>query len=660
MSNKKPLPTVKTDPTEKERRIRRFEDRIFPILLALWPIVNITQGVSVMDTTYSLGNYKYLTADSMWYFSTFLANLVGKLFTALPTGKYMVTMNLVCSLLVSIAAVVCYQLLRKWYPAWIIFIGEWIAVSLYWCPTVILYNTLTNLFLTLGAVFLFLAIRKDKAGTFAFKSEPGKYYCIAGIFLGLNVMVRFANLTNAALIFALWFWCGITGKKVQGALQRTLSCILGYVIGFAVPFVGTMIAYGPTAYVEKIGELFDSTSGASSYSFSSMIGSTVSAYAKAGSWLLMLVLVLLFVAYIVYFLTPKNRELPSHWNFFMGLIYAMFLIALVVFYYRRGMFTVNYQDYWSMFQWAMMLILVCCIVLVIELFGVMDKEADIRFLAAASLIMILILPLGSNNYTFPILDCLFVIVPLSLGLIWKKHVALVEGKRAYEEAKNAPKPRKRARAGKKARLNMTTIADDMRSSAEREEEAEKKEKHWNRISFFRMPYYFGLVLIVGACVVQGTAFHVQFAFRDGTDGTKRTAQISEAGPAVGMETTPDNEEALDSLAMYLKAAGLEGEETIVFGNAPGLHYLYDLPPALSTTWVDLDSYPTAQFEEELGSLTTTPLVILHEDDSQSESSAEKEEILRTFLSEKGYLSVYNKNGYNVLRVTGEQTLEEAQ
>lgn len=658
MSTKRPLPTVQADPKEKEERIRRFEDRIFPVLLIFWPLVNITQGVSVMDTTYSLGNYRYLGPDSMWYFATFLANVAGKFLNALPVGRYMITMNLVCSLFISIAALVCYQVFRRYYPALLVFVSEWIAISLYWCPSVILYNTLTNLFLTIGVVLLFLAIRNDKAGVYTIRSKAGKYYVLAGLFLGLNVMVRFSNLTQAGLILALWFWCGLTGKRVQGALRRTLSCILGYAFGFGVPFLVSMIAYGPTAYVEKIGEMFAGTSGASSYSAGSMILSTLSAYKTALSWFLMLVVMLLVVSYFVWFLTPKKSEKPKHWNVYMGLVYALFLASLVLFYYRRGMFTVNFQDYWCMFQWAMMLLIVCILVLVLELFGVMDKEADIRFLAAACLILILILPLGSNNYTFPILDCLFVIAPVSLGLIWKKHTALAEKRREEEAKKNAPQGKRRS--GKKKNQSISAMTAGMKNSAEREKEEEKKQKRQARLSFFSMPYFFGLALIVGACVVIGSAFHVQFAFRDGTDGEKRTAQVFVAGAAAGMETTPENEEMLDSLAMYLKAANLTGQETIVFGNAPGLHYLYSLPPALTTTWVDLDSYPTGQFEKELNALTTTPLVILHESDAQSESASEKEQILRAFLTEKGYLSVYNKNGCNVLRVQGEETIESAQ
>ncbi len=68
-----------------------LERYVFPLLLVLWPLVPLRQGVSVMDTTYSLANYRYPQgAGMMWSIATFLANLTGRAFMALPVGKTMV------------------------------------------------------------------------------------------------------------------------------------------------------------------------------------------------------------------------------------------------------------------------------------------------------------------------------------------------------------------------------------------------------------------------------------------------------------------------------------------------------------------------------------------------------------------------------------------
>ena len=55
-----------------------FEKNIFPILLFLYPLMKIRQGVDVSDSTYSLGNYLYFDKmEGMWVISTYLSNVCG-------------------------------------------------------------------------------------------------------------------------------------------------------------------------------------------------------------------------------------------------------------------------------------------------------------------------------------------------------------------------------------------------------------------------------------------------------------------------------------------------------------------------------------------------------------------------------------------------------
>ena len=138
-----------------------------------------------------------------------------------------------------------------------IFIGEFISISLCWCPRVILYNYLTYLFFTLGALFL-------ARGLF-FWEKQNIYLFFAGIFLGLNVMVRFPNITETALILVLWFYGAITGDDFLDVLKKTGICILGFVTGVIVVYVIISLMYGPGAYFEMIGSLFGMTKGASDY-----------------------------------------------------------------------------------------------------------------------------------------------------------------------------------------------------------------------------------------------------------------------------------------------------------------------------------------------------------------------------------------------------------
>ncbi len=570
-----------------------LERLIFPLLLLLWPMAALRQGVSVMDTTYSLGNYRYLEPSAMWYFATLFANALGRTFAALPVSQTMIGMTLNCLLVQTVTALAAYFFLRDKFAGWIVFIGEWIALSLCWCPAAILYNYLTYLLLTLGIILLYRAVCTDKDG----------WYIAAGACLGLNVTVRFANLAEAALILALWLWCYLRREMLWGAVRRTLLCMAGYAAGFLAPVMLCSVLYGPTTYFEKIGELFGVTSGVESYTAWGMISSIAMAYWHSMRWFILLI-ICMNCGFILFKLPVlQNRE------WIKKVIFLAALAVLVRFYWGRGMFTTNYQDYWSMFEWGMQWILVSILLLVMGTVGKIRFNEELRFLCAALLITIAILPLGSNNYTFPVLNCLFLIMPFTMGILHRELTSLIGSTHATGRAR------------------------------------------W-------YPTFAAMSMLVLALIVQGSLFHLNFAFRDGVDGTKRTAMITDNRVARGMYTTPDNAREIDGLSVFMERHGIhEGRSAIVFGDAPGLHYLLSMPPALSTTWVDLDSYPTAQFEKELTALSKTmgtdeamrPVVILHrEETAQSASSGDKKDLLDGFIAAHGYETVYDSGEYIVL------------
>ena len=111
---------------------------IFPFILLIYPLIKINQGIDVSDTTYSLSNYLYFQRlEGTWVISTYLSNVLGWLLTKLPWGTTLLGMNLYTGLIVSGLAVSVYFFMCKWMPAWIVFVGEIIAIGFLWIPTVI-------------------------------------------------------------------------------------------------------------------------------------------------------------------------------------------------------------------------------------------------------------------------------------------------------------------------------------------------------------------------------------------------------------------------------------------------------------------------------------------------------------------------------------------
>ena len=177
-----------------------------------------------------------------------------------------------------------------------------------------------------------------------------------------------------------------------------------------------------------------------------------------------MILVLCVIVGMILFMLPQVKKKPV-----IGVLVYLFGCAVIVkFFYSEGVFTVNYQDYWCMFEWAMLFIILSIILAVLAMTGISGGGADERFLGCLSLLVILIAPFGSNNYTFPILDCLFVPAPVTIWML-----------RRYWQPTREKLP------------------------------------HWS--------WHLMALFILVCTLFQGALFHLNFAFGDGTDGTKRTA-----------------------------------------------------------------------------------------------------------------------------------------
>ena len=588
----------------KLKKFQRPAERfLFPLILLVWPLIQFRQGLDLADTTYSLSNYAFLGKEgtaSTWYFATFLANRVGSFLLKIAPGGSLAGMNLLTGLLISVTALAAYHMLHRMMPGWMAFLGEMAAVSLCWCPTVILYNTLTYVFVTLAVLFLFMAVSSVP--------ENRVYFVLAGLCLGLNVLVRFSNLPQAALILAVWFHAAVIRRKSTETLRITALCLLGYAAGLLLGMIPLMLRHGAGAWFAMIPQLFSMTKEASDYTMLSMLASTLDAYGHTMRWIL--IMLPCVAAGIVMFRLPMMRGR----RMIARILYLAGIVILFRFFYGRGMFTVNYQDYWCMFEWGMVWIILTACLSLIGMTGRFGGGPDEQFLSAAVLLLILITPLGSNNYTFPVLNNMFIIAPFGIWML----------RRYWQEAR---------------RFNGTFA--------------------WNTMALA----CFAMLL------AQGMLFHAGFAFGDGTDGTKRSAVMEAPATIKGMHTTPANAQEIAQIADYF--ADHQGK-LLAYGNIPGLHYVLSMEPVLSNLWPDLDSYPAAQMQEELAAAQERgdfPAIVVSgemkdrlqlEKDNPSESgpdptgTPDKAEMLKEFLTENGYRAVHEQARFTVYETAGRQ------
>ncbi len=600
---------------DKNRTV--MENIVFPALLLVYPLLKARRGIDVSDAAYSLANFQYFTSmDGTWAVATYLANAAGRLLMCLPFGDTLIGMYCYTLPVQSAAALAVYGVLKKEMPAPLVFAGEVIALGLCWCPSTVLYNYLTYLLMTAGVLLLREGILRGYGKAVSGGAPPGgrpqKYYVMAGICLGANVAVRMPNVVQAAFIVAVWYGAFLGGSKDKWKrmLGDTAWCILGYAIGFGIPFGTICIRYGIHAYPAMVQGMFAMTEKAVDYKPAAMLTGMLGDYFTGLYWLAYAAACvgagwLLFMARRRFFAGSRLAAALC------GTVYGAVFIVLLRFYWGKGVFTFQYYNYRSMYYPAVLFLTVAVFMAAACLCG-KNMPAGCRVTALLVLVQILVTPLGSNNRLYPIINNMFVTAPfvLWMGYLWG---------------------------------------------------AGKRQKPFAAV--WATPF----LLLVSFVLAQSVGFHLRFSFQDGIWGEERDTVATLPEKAAGVYTTQDNAAWLSELAAYTKEAGLTGKEVLLYGDIPGLGYLLDMPSALSTFWPDLDSYRMAEYERDMAQMAGRPVIItsapiaayLNEDadgmnwfgvDREALEADGKLQILGRYMEENSYRESFG-NGRYVVYVT---------
>ena len=578
---------------------RNFISWIFIAVILLYPFLHVNIGIDVTDTGYSLGSFLFepQMGEEWVLFATYLANLTGSMLAMLPFGNTMLGMNVYTSAIVSLSASISYIFLKKKLPEWIIFLGIFMAESLCWCPTIILYNYLTYLFFTLLIVLLYMGLTQKRVFLFW-----------AGIILGLNVMVRFPNLAQAALILSVWYYGWLRKDRFLLVLQNTLLCIGGLLTGLAVVLAEISIQYGLDSYISMISHLFNmSSSSGDGHSLGSMLFSIVDAYFVAFRWLLY-PLALTVAGLIAFYLVRKNKVLTR----VGAVLYFAGMLLLLRLLYGRGMFNLKYYTYESMFQWVAIFLILSMITMLMVM---LQKEyaTEEKVLACMILLIILVTPLGSDNYLYPIMNNLFLIAPVTFYWMFQ----FLKGRKAV------------------------------------------------------LPVKMMLAMIIVITLIQSTAFGYTFVFRDGTQGEALTSEVTRNRVLKGMKTSTQKAAMLEALTEFADSNGLIGKEVILYGNIPAMSCFLEMPAALTTSWPDLATYRVESMKEELAELAIQdekPVVILSSavaawisEDLEEMTNLQitpetyqddgKIWLIRQFIDEQQYQEIYANDSFVIYTAT---------
>jgi hypothetical protein len=285
------------------------------------------------------------------------------------------------------------------------------------------------------------------------------------------------------------------------------------------------------------------------------------------------------------------------------ILYCLCIAFLFYVLGRWGMYNFRYYQKEAGLQWGVVFLIVSLMIDVWMLFTKMvdDEWMLIGFL---SLMMILVTPLGSNNYVWPVLNNLFFTAPVTFWMVYKF-----------------------------ARWGRQHIDSE------------------GRVPLFPVKAMVSAMVI--AFFVQSLGLGVSYVFLDGETGLERTAKVENNRVLTGMYTTEENAAALSSLSGFMEenTEKYREKKVILYGNIPGLSYYLDREPAVFSSWPDLDTNSLEQLRRDLQTLTehmqeegsVRPLVIL----GTEAESCEKLEAVQDFMSENGYREAFANEAFTV-------------
>ena len=491
-------------------------------------------------------------------------------------------------------------------PRGLVFLGEMMAVSLCWCPTAVLYNYLTYL-LFLGSFLLLYCglLMESKPVWDAGYSAETQYFLWnkhrkkqrwmlagAGVLLGTNVLVRFSNLPEAAMIVAVWAYNVIlwreekNGKTQKGTEEsgawlqegfwhrlgrHTLWCLLGYVAALIVLLGYIHFRYGIGEYIAGIMRLFAMTENAADYKAASMIMGLAGDYLENLYWVIRIGIIVLG-GLALFFVGGKLEKMlcgvaggKCAGIFHVGIrvFWAAVCVAMLVWLYGRNFCSLLFYSYDPVRRPCILFLMLTMLIGVIRIFH-KDSPKEEKLLSGMLILVILLTSIGSNNRTFPSWNNLFVAAPYTFWQCWR----FVSG------GKKLSLTGRRAGCGGEGAPGIQGI-------------------------FF--PVKAVLLTFLGLCMFQAVGFGAVYVFAESTGVQNAVAYVENNKILKNIKMPAERAAWLTELTAFVEQEGLYGREVILYGRIPGLSYYLQMPSAFNP-WSDLVSYSLETMEKDMREL----------------------------------------------------------
>ena len=665
-----------------DRKTKRgnLPENLFIVILAFYPLRHINWGLDLWDTGYNYSNFQFMGTehmDSMWLFSTYLSTAVGNLLMKLPSAGNLMGMNFYTGLFAGLLGVMgyffCTRKLKM--PDWIAFIGELAALSLCWCPTALLYNYLTYVLFLICVILLYQGLTEDKTICLV----------LAGICLGANVLVRFSNLPEAAMIAAVWVYDVVVwyqARKGSGGYQReslwrrlgqhTFWCFIGYGSSLLVLLGYINFRYGFGNYVAGIKRLFAMTDNAADYKAGAMIRGMFDWYIENMYWVIRIGVILVGGVVLLFLseflrnrLNPLIRQKGSRgvqgkypeagFRVFAGI----FSLAVGTLLYFLGFWSMLLQGKVSIQQFGMLLLV---FIMMLALAYCVGEQVFSGLLGIAMIAWFYLREVFSVEFLHdgPIQygpmqrpGILFLMLTLLICMIRFLH----KGSTAEEKlisvmivivvmvtplgSNNKLMPA----------LNNLFVAAPYTLWQSFCFLKNVKGKRLGQTVISAFPAKGLLTSFLLMCLFLFGGFGLKFAFAEATGVYNLTATVENNEILRNIKMSPEKAQLLTELSGYVEERKLQGREVILYGWVPSLAYYLQMPPAFNS-WSDLTSYSYETMAEAIAKTeddirrrgSEKPVVIvdyLHTDQEQDK----KWQLILDFMNRNGYEQTWQNDRF---------------
>ena len=117
----------------------------------------------------------------------------------------------------------------------------------------------------------------------------------------------------------------------------------------------------------------------------------------------------------------------------------------------------------------------------------------------------------------------------------------------------------------------------------------------------------------------------------------------------GMYTTEENAKSLTELIDFCGKNEVGVKPVLLWGDAPGLSYILDVPSAIFTTWPEIPSNTYGALDKALLELEWNPDIILHNEPGKGIVEGEKTDLILDYIAKNHYTCIFENSSYKVYR-----------